>query len=201
MVIPYFHNHTWAELTRDERFFCAILYMHASKDPAGFARWVIETSKLDISADGVWDVGFEVCFYRDMLWHMNTSAVTCKLPPKRTFDLCLFGERDIVVIEAKVFEPFDAGQNEDFEKDKAFIRQVPGMTKVTPHVIALASSKYFKNSVVYGHEGTLKVFEGKHVTWLQAAAQYGNDSLLARADELYKLNVRELPKYQPHDNA
>jgi hypothetical protein len=30
----------------------------------------------------------------------------CVLPAKRTFDLCLFGERDIIVIEAKVCQAF-----------------------------------------------------------------------------------------------
>lgn len=54
-------------------------------------------------ADGDWDLGYEVCLYRDVLWQKGgLSAVGLELPPKRTFDLCLFGERALVVIEAKV---------------------------------------------------------------------------------------------------
>lgn len=191
MGIPYFKGNLWKDLTRDERFFCSILYSHAIMNPVDFAKWVIDTCDLGIESDGDWDLGFEVCFYRDMLWHMDDSASSKGLPPKRTFDLCLFGRQDIVVIEAKVYEPFDAAQNVDFANDVGYIRQVPGMESVRAHVVGLASSVYFRNAEKHGRKGTLDVFKGRHLTWQDAAGKYG-DPLLARADALYKCDQRKL---------
>lgn len=142
MEIPYLLNQPWAHWTRDERFFCAVLFEHARRDP-GFARWLVESSKLEIDSAGDWDLGYEVCLYRDFLWHRGESAASHEppLPAKRAFDLCLFGQKSIVVIEAKVCEPFGSTQNEDFAKDRERIHSLPGFENVNVQIVALASAR------------------------------------------------------------
>ncbi|HUL00203.1 MAG TPA: hypothetical protein VLX29_05030 [Nitrospirota bacterium] len=185
MGIPYLKNLPWSRWTRDERYFCSILYSQTHHNPAEFASWLIRASTLDLEPAGNWDLGYEVCFYRDFLWQLGGSAKHNDLPTKRTFDLCLFGERALIVIEAKVSEAFDAAQNQDFGRDKERIKSLPGLGDLEVRVVALASSTYFANAQVYGHPGTLDIFDGR-VSWSQIAQKYP-DVLLDQADRLYKL--------------
>ena len=190
MSIQYLRSLPWSLWSRDERFFCSILYSLAGSDPAGFAAWLIESTGIPAEKGGSWDLGYEVCFYRDYLWQRGRSAQCMGLPQKRTFDLCLFGTRTLIVIEAKVFEPFKASQNKNFELDKQRIQSLPGLEKVNVYVIALASSKYFANAAKYGHPGTLSTFDGR-VSWSQAAQKYSSPQL-AQADHTYKLKPGEM---------
>ena len=184
MSISYLKNRPWSKWTRDERYFCSILYSQAASDVRGFASWLIDTAQLRLSKGGTWDLGYEVSFYRDYLWQLGLSAKAEKFSPKRTFDLCLFGEEQLIIIEAKVFQPFSPKQNDEFKKDKEQIRKLPGLEHLQTAVVALASSRYFDNAEVYGRPETLSVFDGR-VSWAQAAEKYPHPSLL-RADKLYK---------------
>ncbi len=79
MGITYLKNKPWSLWTRDGRFFCAVLYYNANKDPANFASWLIGKSELGISDTGTWDLGYEVCLYRDFLWQMIVKLIIpCK---------------------------------------------------------------------------------------------------------------------------
>jgi hypothetical protein len=184
MGISYLRDQPWSAWTREERYFCAILFGHAAKEPEAFATWMVEAAGLELNPEGVWDLGYEVCFYRDYLWQLGLSARQLGLPAKRTFDLCLFGERDLVVIEAKVCEPYGGAQNEDFARDKARIAGLPGLEGVNVQVVALASSQYFVNATRFGRPGTLAMFDGR-ISWQQVAARY-DDPLLRRADGMYR---------------
>ena len=184
MGIDYLRGQQWSAWTREERYFCAVLFFHARQDPASFASWLIDAAGLDIDPGGGWDLGYEVCFYRDYLWQLGESARQRGLPGKRTFDLCLFGERDMIVIEAKVCEAFGGVQNDDFAQDKARIRSIEGLEALGVHVLALASSRYFANASRYGRPGTLTMFDGR-ITWGQVAERY-SDELLQQADGMYK---------------
>ena len=181
MSIDYLDGIGWADWSREERLFCAVLYEHARKDPCAFAGWVIETAPLPaLSADGSWDLGYEVCFYRDYLKRKGRSARGEEYPFKRTFDLCLFGERAIVVIEAKVCEPFNPRQNEHFKVDKALIRRAVGRDDLDVFVVPLAASSYFPNA----RPSTLEAFSGS-LSWAQVAARYP-DPILERANGMYR---------------
>lgn len=181
MGIRYLDGRPWSAWTREERFFCAALYSHAARDPRRFAACVIDRAKLRVDPGGAWDLGYEVCFYRDYLWRKGSAtAKESGLPAKRTFDLCLFGERDIIIIEAKVFEPFDTRQNAVFEKDRDIINNKLGLSNLGVHVVALASSRYFAGKV---KPSTLAGFAGR-IEWRQLGAEYGDD-LLERADSMY----------------
>lgn len=181
MGVSYLDGRPWSEWTREERFFCAVLYAHAVKDPRRFAACLIDKAKLDVDSAGEWDVGFEVCFYRDYLRRKGeTTARKAGLPAKRTFDLCLFGERDIIIIEAKVCEPFDPRQNAAFARDRDFIATDLGLKDLGVHVVALAGSRYFAGNV---RPSTLAVFDGR-IEWRQMAVEY-DEELLRSADSMY----------------
>jgi hypothetical protein len=188
VAIAYLRNEPWSSWTREERYFCALLFSHASQEPSEFASWLIDTARLTVDARGEWDLGYEVCFYRDYLWQLGKSAKQVGLPTKRTFDLCLFGERDLIVIEAKVCEAYDGSQNEDFALDKARINSLEGLEGIGVHVVALASSLYFQNAARFSRPGTLTMFDGR-ITWAQIAGHY-DDELLRQADRMYKLRHR-----------
>lgn len=188
MGISYLQNRPWSSWTRDERFFCSVLYSYAAKDPDAFAAWLIAAAKLSARRGGEWELGYEVCFYRDFFWHQERGTARASgLPAKRTFDLCLFGERDIIIVEAKVCEPFDATQNAEFAKDRVRIGAHPDLKDLNVHLVALASSRYFGRAI---RPTTLAMFDGR-VTWSAAATKFG-DRLLAQAERMYGLKPGEL---------
>lgn len=191
MGINYLMNRPWSSWTRDERFFCSVLHACAFPDPAGFAAWVVKTAGLEIDCHGDWELGYEVCFYRDFLWHMRgPTARQAGLPAKRTFDLCLFGDRDIVIIEAKVCETFSGDQNKEFSQDKAHIKSIPELSDIRVHLVALASAQYFANAAKYGRSETLEMFDGR-IHWSDAAQKYGN-RLLDQASRMYGMAPGEM---------
>lgn len=183
MAIDYLRNRPWTDWTREERFFCAALYQHAAQDPAALAAWVIETAGLRISTAGTWDLGFEVCLYRDFLWQQGKSARGLRFPAKRTFDLCLFGEGDMIVIEAKVCDKFSKKQAFDFKKEKERIGRIDEVKHLGIHLVALASQSYFDNAKQFGDPETLRVFSGR-VTWADIFRLY-QDPLFEQAEHLY----------------
>jgi hypothetical protein len=190
MSVSYLKNQPWCRWSREERLFCAVLFEHARRDPTDFAKWLIAEASLQVESSDAWDVGFEVCFYRDYLWQRNRSARAEGFPFKRTFDLCLFSERSIIIVEAKVCEPFDAEQNRDLAKDKELIQRLVDLDRLQVRTVALASSRYFANAKEYGWPDTLTAFDGK-LTWEQVARKYPDD-LLAQADIMYKSEPGQL---------
>lgn len=183
MSIPWLGGANWADWTRDERYFCAVLFGHADQDPNRFARWVVTAAGLDRSMlDGAeWEVGYEVCFYRDYLWERGELEGT-ELPLKRTFDLCLFATRAVIVIEAKGFEGFSSKQNAEFDEDRKRLKALLG-SDVKVELVALASSTYVGSDRL--GENALAPFNGHHLTWKGTAEEY-RDARLALADGLYR---------------
>jgi hypothetical protein len=173
----------WADWTREERYFCAVLFRYADENPGRFARWVVDTANLDqaLLVGTKWEVGYEVCFYRDYLWERGELEGT-DLPTKRTFDLCLFAPNVVIVIEAKGFECFSSKQNAEFEKDRGRLKKLLG-PDVQVHLVALASSTYVGSDRL--GEKTLAPFDGHHLTWEDAAIEY-RDARLTLADGLYR---------------
>lgn len=148
-----------------------------------FVKWLIEIAKLDLDPGGTWDSGFEVCFYRDYLWRLGKSAREYNLSPKRTFDFCLFGETDIVIIEAKCCGRFNEQQNQSLWQDKMDIPKLPGLERIQPRMVALASTTYFHNVEKHGRSDALSIFDGR-ITWQNLATQY-DEPLFGKANSLY----------------
>lgn len=190
MGIPYFNGLTWKDLSRDERFYCFCLYQSVVDEPNQFAEFVVAKAGLCIEPTSDWDIGVEVCFYRDYLWHQRKPVHGSGFSPKRTFDLCLFSPNAIIIIEAKVDQPFDAVQNKIFAEDAKRIRQLLANEKLNIYLVALASSKYYKADAVYGNGEALGPFDGR-ISWADMFHKYGNQ-ILDQADNLYGSDMRKL---------
>jgi hypothetical protein len=173
----YLDGAAWSEVTRDERFFCQHLYsIIQQKGEDEFVSYLIHEHQAQLSATENWEVAYEVCFYRD-LWHHRKKQGPL-FSPKRTFDLCLFSDNAIVVIEAKVHQEFDPEQLKSFEKDRT---QLEIETEVANILISgLASGQYKPD------EDVLNVFNGPYLTWSELSQFYDDDLLLKRADEIYE---------------
>jgi hypothetical protein len=191
LAIDYLDGQPWDAWSREERLFCAVLYEYARRDSADFARWLIATAPLpQVRPDGQWDLGYEVCFYRDYLKRRNACDPSIKTARadgyhfKRTFDLCLFGEQAIIIIEAKVCQGFEADQNDAFRRDIEDVQRAirrPGFPVV---VVPLATTHYLNSP----NTSIDPLFTGR-LSWGQAAAyvagRYQKDSRLERADSMY----------------
>src|SRR5882672_11412807 len=101
MGFTYLGGNNWSDITREERFFCAELYIKIKNSENAFVRWLNAQEKISISGEDCeteWETAFEVCFYRDFP-HKFRPEIPDKYSPKRTFDLCLFSEKNIIIIE------------------------------------------------------------------------------------------------------
>lgn len=176
MGFTYLEGKRWSQVTRDERFFCQRLYQRIeSENAACFIAFLRDVHGLDVPIEGEWEVGFEVCFYRD-LWQLRGREGVL-FSPKRTFDLCLFGEEAIVIIEAKAAERFDRDQNELFVRD---IGEVSRQTKVdNVKLVGLCSSKYEVEPERAAD------FTGPILRWGDLARRYDDDEILLGADSSF----------------
>jgi hypothetical protein len=178
--ISYLGGKTWNEITREERMFCARLYQCGQSNSRKFARWVVNTAHLAIDTDDNWELGYEVCFYRDLLYSRGHSVRRAGLPAKRTFDLCLFSQRSIIVIEAKAFQCFETDQAFHVARDRSLIRSIVGDVNV--QLVALGPSSRLHHAMWLTRGKALEPFHG-FLTWQQAHAQYC-DPIFERADRI-----------------
>ncbi len=182
MALEYLKDSTWKKVTRDERLFCSYLYHHISDNTDAFINLINKNEntlkKLDTSSS--WEIGFEVNIYRD-LFGMKT---------KRTFDLCLFSEKTIVIIEAKAHQGFDSTQSKEFKKDKEKLNALISKyfkKDVEIKICALASSKYYSN-IIKKYKSLILPFEFESdfiLSWKDCYAIY-NKEIFNQADNVYK---------------
>jgi hypothetical protein len=186
MGITYFGGKTWGEVSREERYFCAELCFSARENLVDFVTLLATSTKLDLDPNANWDLGYEVCLYRDIIARGLSASHRHdrKFSLKRTFDLCLFSDSHIVVIEAKAYESFTAKQAAHFESD---LRDIPALLgrPVQVSLVALASSRYFAAFDKFGRSSALKPFKGARLTWAQLAIRYNNPAF-DLAEGLYK---------------
>jgi len=172
--ITYFQNKTWnEEMSRTESLFCAELFF-LLKEKDNLSKF-LTNFKLK---HGNYDVGYEVSFYRDL---SKEYKIKWNDFLHRAFDLALFSENDIYIMEAKAHDGFDNQQLGYFEKDKKLVLEI--LRKVNPkinvdvHLLALISSNYKPK------EETKDKFE-KIITWKDVSELY-NKEIFKRADEIY----------------
>ena len=175
MGLSYLGGDSWNESTREERFFCLQLYNHIKiSGIKGFVQLLID-SGLDIPLETNWEIGYEVCFYRDVLFSRN-KPVQSRFQ-KRTFDLCLMSDEAIVVIEAKAAEGFKSDQLKSISADT---REINRLTKVSNiKTIAIHSS-------IYQPRETTKQYFDMSLSWKTLSKFYNSDPILARADAIYR---------------
>jgi hypothetical protein len=178
MALNYLKGWSWAEVTREERFFCQHLFtLIRQHGPGAFVEHVNQISGTSLPTKCEWEPAFEVCFYRD-LWQLRGCAGVL-FSPKRTFDLCLFSDDAILIIEAKAQQPFNPDQLHSFIADRQEVQKETGVAKVA--VLGLASSAYEPPATVKA------TFDGKLLTWRALASFYQDDAILLRADKIYDL--------------
>lgn len=181
----YFDEKTWAEVSRDERSFCMELLVLARTEMGKFIRTLNKLAPDLALQEGDWELGFEVCLYRDLKYFRLAQGGSWPLGDdehsiKRTFDLCLFSADRIIIVEAKAQQPFTTGQMVDFEKD---FDKVEAVTGIRPELLLLASSRYLTAAVV--KKLKTRFPESQTVSWRGLAESYDHDRLLLRADSLY----------------
>jgi hypothetical protein len=199
MGFKYLNDKNWQEITRDERFFCAHLYGHMQGNTQKFIKLLNDKPRVQLpymykslpTLSGEWTVGYEVCFYRDYLMSQGNSVEEYnkgkpkdkQLSKKRTFDLCLFSEHRMLIIEAKAQHRFDSKQVKVFEKDITLIKEMIDQP-IEVNMIALASSTYYKNHNKFGDKSIRECFDAE-ISWAEMYELY-NDPVLLRAEQVYK---------------
>ncbi len=182
MGFSYLKNNYWVDITREERFFCALAYNCFFKDPKNAVKYIInkaELKKHENFIDQEWEIGYEVALYRDLFHSLGKSLKEEEDSyRKRTFDLCFFSENAIIIIEAKAHGGFATKQLESFKEDKIRIPQVIEKN-INVSIVPLISFQYKPR------ETTLAYFDGKPITWLNLEEKY-NEPLFKKADEAYR---------------
>ncbi len=194
MPINYLNNKTWWQITREERFFCAHLFFLIWNDLRKFLEWFKAQHYAEMKLDKQWEIGYEVCFYRDYLFAKGESVKKIKKPQKRTFDLALFSDDELIIFEAKVYEDFDTKQVEVFKADADKIAELLDKP-IRIKIYALACKSYFDHSNAFKYwdkkdqntPSKSKCFDDK-ITWKELADFY-QDDILYRAEEVRKENL------------
>jgi hypothetical protein len=173
--LSWLNGKNWWELSRDERYFCAELFHRIREDIGRFVEYLNRAHEADLTPSSNWQVVYEACFYRDF-WHAGDRDEPL-FSPKRTFDLALFSDDDILLIEAKAQQAFNPAQLALFARDAEQVQKQTGVRRV--RLAGLASSLYQPSSSV------LAKFSGPYITWKDLAALYANDPKLHRADAIF----------------
>lgn len=186
MGFNYLHGKCWADISREERFFCQHLFTLAVDDCAN-GRAIRVLSRIrnhegnGLADDVQWRPAFEVCFYRDLLHSRRKDnpgySFEHSYSPKRTFDLVFFSENAILILEAKAQQGFKGSQLKDFCEDRKSVQCLTGVSDVW--IYGLASSRYIPR------RKTIESFEGPLLTWHDLAKAYDGDEVLRRADCIY----------------
>ena len=173
----FLNNQTWSEITREERYFCAELFYEIRNNPIPFLSIIGRNNDIE------YELGYEVCLYRDVSYSQKRSIKSSPFPQKRTFDLALFSDEEIIIIEAKANQGFDNQQLNDFKKDKELIMnlfQIDQKEHFEISLIALVSSRYRPSPA------TKEFFSNSFITWKKIAEIYPDRAeIFYRADSIY----------------
>jgi hypothetical protein len=219
--ITYLKDKSWNDISREERLFCSHLYhaiaslpdkktlitkLNSLESPVkGF------TNNLNLSKDTNWEVGFEVCFFRDLLLAQGVSVRGMKnngggyFSEKRTFDLCLFSQKELVIIEAKAQQGLTRKQCDVFQNDQDKIKELYDVLMKNKNVnsrpkhiklVILASSHYFISPSFIFKKGVGKKFINDNkdnpylsalISWKQISESiFPADPIFKNADDIYK---------------
>ena len=184
MGFKYLENKNWSQVTREERYFCSHLYHFLIGKEKEFVNWLNETIGTDFILDQEWEMSFEVCFYRDY-YKLKNIPLPEELR-KRTFDLCLFSTNDIIIIEAKVQQPFKEKQINDLRNDIKNLTEllINDDVRITP--LLLGTETFFKNLEAKHGKGVPTFITGiKYISWINLHQKY-HKQFLIDAEEKYK---------------
>jgi hypothetical protein len=213
-------NKSWNDISREERLFCSHLY-HAIRSLPDKKTFIAKlnslespvkgfTNNLYLSEKANWEVGFEVCFFRDLLFNHNIPIRKLKsngkkrFSEKRTFDLCLFSDEELVIIEAKAQEKLTSEQCNVIKNDKIKIEElyevleelkVENSSPKHIKLVILASSYYFNSPSFNSKKGIGKKFINSKknnsylnalISWKQISESiFPADPIFKNADDIY----------------
>lgn len=169
----------WQDITREERFFCSHLYHSIINREQEFIEWLNNNTTLKLNPNSNWEVGYEVCFYRDLIKHWRAQGKTNlnenTYSSKRTFDICMFSNDHIVIIEAKAQQGFHGDQLKDFEDDKNDIKSLfdnQGI-EMSFDIVLLHSNHYTPKNTL------------PKIKWIDLYNSFCKNNLFLKADQLY----------------
>jgi hypothetical protein len=174
--LSWLKGKSWSEVTRDERTFCAELYFLARADLPKFIGYLNDTYGADLDMSANWEIAFEAKLYRDER-HLYRRGRDKSNPDHRAFDLVLFSNDDILIIEAKAQQGFDMEQLDEFQKAPDRVKRLTGVGRA--RLSPLVSSRYSPK------QNTKVRFTGPYLTWKALASFYDDNPVLRRADEVY----------------
>ena len=184
--LSWLGNRKWWEVTREERYFCAELYCSVKENISKFITFLDSEYPRKINTDSVWQIGYEVCFYRDWakIYPEKSRIIQAEpdrsLSKKRTFDLVLFSSPQVILFEAKAQQCFTTKQAEEFESDRELFRYCTGVAEV--HTAAIISSKYTPR------DKTTEYFSlNPLISWEKLACLFDSKfQIFRRADSIYR---------------
>ncbi len=180
----------WIDVTREEREFCAVLFSKILNDCNEFVDFlnkkarVLRGGPLCLPMSVGWVVGSEVALYRDLMYEnlmhegediseyiekiWEDSKDPLRSARARKFDLALFSDECLVVIEAKAHGGFSSDDVSKLDKDQETIRAIDPKTRFV--ALGLHSCKYTPETAIEEAE----VGNGFHAlfTWNQLAKLY-----------------------------
>ena len=181
MGLKYFKNNPWSGVTREERYFCSHLYHFLITKEKLFVKWLNELPKANFAVNNNWEIAFEACFYRD--YHKLHQTILPEKLRKRTFDLCLFSNNHIIIIEAKVQQGFKGDQLDSFINDEIRLTKLLKNNNVKISKVLLYSSEYkFDINKFNLKEKNPNFYE---ITWKDLYKRYKNP-IFDEADKKYK---------------
>lgn len=178
MGLKWLDGKRWADITRDERWFCMCLYQRIMRrGVSDFVAYLRDRHKATVDAGANWELAFEACFYRDVWQYQDRPNDLYS--PKRTFDLALMSDDMIIVLEAKAHGNFEGVQLELFREDETQIKRLTGIEEVLMIGICSSSCPI--------PEPVNQIFKAI-VRWNELSTHFDGDEDLLRADAIYELH-------------
>ncbi|MBK7048495.1 MAG: hypothetical protein IPH48_18765 [bacterium] len=110
-----------------------------------------------------------------LLWHQGRKARPPEFSAQRTFDVSLFGARDLILIEAEIGAPFDVMTANVAREDRRRLPALFGETCPRIWLCALAPSRY----LACGGAQAGAAFADVAISWRDTHQLYGDARLLA----------------------
>ena len=89
------------------------------------------------------DVGFEVAFYRDASRVASSKIFDERASSHRKFDLALFFKEQLIVLEAKAQQGYEASDVERFNDDKKLLDEL--LKETHTYFVGICSSKFWNS--------------------------------------------------------
>ena len=177
MNLNYLQGKSWVQTTREERQFCAALFSVLRKRPSEFVLFLhhetecFQSHQIVLDVETKWEVGFEVALGRDL-----PNPPEGFLSLYRKFDLVLFSQSLLVIIEAKAQQRYSTKELNRYQSEKNQLHSQLGIDVI---FVGLCSSTYLARTSLDLTQGFDAI-----LTWKQVASRW-YDEHFQRAECVY----------------